>query len=87
MYKHMKTDVIGLRIDKETSTVVEKLIEFNMVKTKTDAVKFIMKHGIIETKKIIERKEESHKIIGKWKKEGFPTLPKDLSDLSIKERE
>ena len=83
----MKTDVIGLRLDQETSTTVKKLIEFHMVKSKTEAVKFIMNHGKMETKKIIERKEESHRIIKKWKEEGFPILSEDLSDISIKERE
>lgn len=43
MYQHMKMDVICLRLDTETSTIVEKLIEFNMVKKKTGAVKFVMK--------------------------------------------
>ncbi len=83
----MKTDVIGLRLDQETSTTVKKLIEFHMVKSKTNAVKFIMKRGIMETTHIIERKEESRRIIKKWKEEGSPILSQDLSNISIKERE
>ena len=52
----MKTDFISLRLDTKTSTTVKKLIELRLVKTKTNAVKFIMKHGIMETTHIIEKK-------------------------------
>ena len=83
----MKTDFISLRLDMKTSTTVRKLIEFHLVKTKTDAVKFIMKLGIMETIHIIERKEESHQIIREWKEEGFPILSEVLSDISVEERE
>lgn len=83
----MKTDFISLRLDTKTSPIVRKLIELRWVKTKTNAVKFIMKHGIMETTHIIEKKEESRRIIKKWKEEGFPVLSEDLSDISIKERE
>lgn len=83
----MVSSVIGIRIDKKTSEIVVKLNQLKIVKSRTVAVKFIMKHGIIQTRKIIERKEESHEIIRKWKKEGFPLLPDDLSERSIEERE
>ena len=83
----MKTDVIGVRIDPETSIIVKKIIEFRIVKNKADAIKFLMKHGMAVTKKIVDTKEKSHEILGKWKKEGFPDLPEDLSDISITERE
>ena len=83
----MKTDFISLRLDTKTSTTVRKLIELRLVKTKTNAVKFIMKQGIMETTHIIEKKEESLRIIKKWKEGGSPILSEDLSDISIKERE
>ncbi len=83
----MKTDVIGVRIDPETSIIVRKMIEFRIVKNKADAIKFLMKHGLAVTKKILDTKEKSHEILWKWKKEGFPDLPEDLSDMSITERE
>lgn len=83
----MKTDVIGVRIDPETSIIVGKLIKFKIVKNKTDAIKFLMKHGTASTRKMVERKEDSHIIIKKWKREGFPNLPEDLSDRSISDRE
>ena len=67
----MKTDFISLRLDTKTSTTVRKLISLRLVKTKTNALKFIMKHGIMETTHIIENKEESRRIIKKWKEEGF----------------
>ena len=41
----------------------------------------------METTHIIENKEESRRIIKKWKEEGFPVLSEDLSDISVKERE
>ena len=83
----MKTDFISLRLDTKTSTTVRKLIELRLVKTKTNAVKFIMKRDIMETTHIIEKKEERRRIIKKWKEEGFPVLSEDLSNISIKERE
>lgn len=83
----MKTDFISLRLDTKTSPTVRKLIELRLVKTKTNAVKFIIKHGIMETTHIIEKKEERRRIIKKWKEEGFPVLSEDLSNISIKERE
>ena len=52
----MKTDFISLRLDTKTSTTVRKLIELRLVKTKTNAVKFIMKRDIMETTHIIEKK-------------------------------
>ncbi|MCL5783433.1 MAG: hypothetical protein M1476_05945 [Candidatus Thermoplasmatota archaeon] len=83
----MTTDVIGIRIDEQTSELVGKLIEYKLVKNKTDAIKWIMKYGIQTTKKIIEKKEASQFIIEKWKKEGFPELPENLSEMSVRERE
>jgi gamma-glutamyl phosphate reductase len=83
----MKTDVIGIRIDEQTSELLNTLIEYKIVKNKTDAVRWIMKHGMQTTKKIIEKKKASQFIIEKWKKEGFPELPENLSEISIKERE
>ena len=60
----MKTDFISLRLDTKTSTTVKKLIELRLVKTKTNAVKFIMKRGIMETTHIIERTDlSSSKVI------------------------
>lgn len=38
-------------------------------------------------KKNLDRKEKSQEIIKKWKENGLPELPEDLSEISIKERE
>jgi hypothetical protein len=83
----MKTDVIGIRIDQETSKLMTKLIGFGIVKNKTDGIRWIMRYGMQAARKIVERKEQSRIIIEKWKMEGFPALPENLSDLSIRERE
>ncbi|MCL6090938.1 MAG: hypothetical protein M1393_07875 [Candidatus Thermoplasmatota archaeon] len=83
----MKTDVIAIRVDEQISDLVNKIIEYKLAKNKTDAIRWIMKYGMQTTKKTIEKKEQSRLIIEKWKKNGFPKLPVNLSEISIKERE
>ncbi|MCL5988612.1 MAG: hypothetical protein M1414_06915 [Candidatus Thermoplasmatota archaeon] len=67
--------------------LIEKLIKYKIAKNKTDALRWIIQNGTQNTKKTIERKERSELIIKKWKKEGLPVMPQDLSEISIKDRE
>jgi hypothetical protein len=83
----MRTNVIAIRIDDYMADLIEKLIKYKIAKNKTDALRWIMQNGTQNTKKTIERKERSELIIKKWKKEGLPVMPEDLSEISIKDRE
>ncbi|MCL4349990.1 MAG: hypothetical protein M1535_00885 [Candidatus Thermoplasmatota archaeon] len=83
----MRTNVIAIRIDDYMADLIEKLIKYKIAKNKTDALRWIIQNGTQNTKKTIERKERSELIIKKWKKEGLPVMPQDLSEISIKDRE
>ncbi len=83
----MRTNVIAIRIDDYMADLIEKLIKYKIAKNKTDALRWIIQNGTQNTKKTIERKERSELIIKKWKKEGLPVMPEDLSEISIKDRE
>ena len=83
----MVSNVIALRIDSNTSELIEKLIKYKIAINRTAALRWIMQNGLQSAKKTIERKEKSQEIIKKWKENGLPELPEDLSAISIKERE
>ncbi len=83
----MRTNVIALRIDDHTADLIKKIIMFKLAENKANALRLIMQNGIQNTKKIIERKERSQDIIKKWKRNGLPELPDDLSEISIKDRD
>lgn len=83
----MVTNIITLRIDDNTSNLVDKLIKYNLANNRANALRWIMQNGMQNAKKTVERKEKSQAIIRKWKEKGLPELPHDLSEISIKERE
>jgi predicted transcriptional regulator YheO len=83
----MVSNVIALRIDNNTSELIDKLIKYKITINRTSALRWIMQNGMQSAKKTIERKEKSQDIIKKWKEKGLPELPEDLSEISIKERE
>ena len=83
----MVSNVIALRIDSNTSELIDKLIKYNIATNRTSALRWIMQNGMQSAKKTIEQKEKSQDIIKKWKEKGLPELPEDLSEISIKERE
>ncbi len=83
----MVSNVIALRIDENTSNLIDKLIKYNLANNKADALRLIMQSGMQSAKKTIERKEKSHTIIKKWKEKGLPELPQDLSEISMQERD
>ena len=83
----MVSNVITVRIDDNTSDLIDKLIKYKLAINKADALRLIMQNGMQSAKKTVERKEKSQDIIKKWKKKGLPELPPDLSEVSIKERE
>ena len=83
----MVSNVIALRIDNDTSELIERLIKYKIAINRTAALRWIMQNGLQSAKKTIERKEKSQEIIKKWKEKGLPELPEDLSAISIKERE
>lgn len=87
MYKHMNTDVIAIRIDQDTSDLVMKLMKHRLARNKTDAIKFIMQKGMNNAKDTIARKEQSAITVKMWRKKGLPKLSKNISDLSMRERE
>lgn len=82
----MKTDVIAMRVDQDTSDLIKKLIKYKISANRTEAVRTIMRNGVVNTKRAIERKEKSQSVIKRWLKKGFPELPENLSEISIEER-
>ncbi len=83
----MVTNVIALRIDDNTSNLIDKLIRYKLASNKTDALRWIMQYGMQSAKKTVERREKSQAIIKVWKEKGLPELTSDLSEISIKERD
>lgn len=83
----MVSNVIAVRIDDNTSDLIDKLIKYNLANNKADALRWIMQNGMQNARKTIERKEKSQAIIKKWKEKGLPELPQDLSEISIRERD
>ena len=83
----MVSNVIALRIDNNTSELIDKLIKYKITINRTSALRWIMQNGMQSAKKTIEQKVKSQDIIKKWKEKGLPELPEDLSEISIKERE
>ena len=83
----MVSNVIALRIDNDTSELIERLIKYKIAINRTAALRWIMQNCMQSAKKTIERKEKSQEIIKKWKEKGLPELTEDLSEISIKERE
>ena len=83
----MASNVIALRIDDNTSDLIDKLIKYKLASNRADALRWIMQNGMQSAKKTVERKERSQAIIKKWKEKGLPELPHDLSEISMKERE
>ncbi len=83
----MVSNVIAVRIDDNTSDLIDKLIKYNLANNRADALRWIMQNGMQNARKTIERKEKSQAIIKKWKEKGLPELPHDLSEISIRERD
>ncbi|MHB8360407.1 MAG: hypothetical protein ACYDAO_08130 [Thermoplasmataceae archaeon] len=83
----MKTEVIAIRIDHDISELINKLIKYKLSKNKTDAIRTIMQNGVQDARRMLEKKEKSEQIIKKWRENGFPALPDNLSEVSIRERE
>ena len=83
----MVTNVIALRIDDNTSNLIDQLIRYKLASSKADALRWIMQNGIQNAKKTVERREKSQSIIKQWKEKGLPELPNNLSEMSIKERD
>ena len=76
----------AIRLDNNTSKLIDKLIEYKFSRTRADGFRWIMQNGMQKAKKAVEQKEKSQSIIRKWKETGLPEFPDDLSELSIKER-
>ena len=83
----MVSNIIALRIDNNTSELIDKLIKYNIATNRTSALRWIMQNGMQSAKKTIERKEKSQDIIKEWREKGLPVLPIYLSEISIKERD
>ncbi|SMD30833.1 ETC complex I subunit [Picrophilus oshimae] len=66
---------------------MNRLISFKIVDSKTEAINYMLEHGIEYTMNVIEKKERSRELLERYLHEGLPELPSDLSDISIMERE
>ena len=54
---YMVSNVIAIRIDDNTSDLVNKLIKYKLASNKADALRWIMQNGMQGAKKTIERKD------------------------------
>ncbi|HII81941.1 hypothetical protein [Ferroplasma sp.] len=79
--------VVSIRLSDNEFNIMNKLIFFKIVKNKTDAINYILEHGVNNAKDIIKRKETAQELLEKYLNEGLPELPSNLSDISIMERE
>lgn len=87
MCYHMKTDLIALRVDADTSALINRLIKYGFAKTKADAVRMMIRSGSEEVSKMVKIRENAEHILSKWKSQGLPKMPSDLSEKSIQDRE
>lgn len=83
----MKTSIVGIRVDAETSILIERVIKHKLAANKADAIRYIMQYGIKASTAIVDRKETAEKILHTWQKKGFPDLPENLSEILLKERD
>ncbi len=83
----MKTSIVGIRVDAETSILIERVIKHKLAANKADAIRYIMQYGIKASAAIVDRKEAAEKILHTWRRKGFPKLPKNLSEILLKERD
>ena len=83
----MKTSIVGIRVDAETSILIERVIKHKLAANKADAVRYIMQYGVKASTDIVDRKEAAAKILHTWHKKGFPELPENLSEILLKERD
>ena len=83
----MKTSMLGIRIDAETLILIEGLIKYKLAANKADAIRYIMHYGMKAASSTVARKEAAQTILLAWHKKGFPKLPKNLSEILLRERD
>lgn len=83
----MKTELVAIRIDENTSALVKGLMKYGFARTKADAVRMIMESGIGKATEVVELRERAEHTLSKWKKQGMPKLPSNLSEKSIQDRD
>jgi len=79
--------VVSIRLSEDMINTINKLIAFKIVNSRTDAINFIMEHGINNVNILIKKKEKTRELLEKYLKDGLPELPAGLSEKSILERE
>ncbi|ARD85349.1 hypothetical protein ACLIKE_09735 [Ferroplasma acidiphilum] len=79
--------VVSIRLSDDMLNTTNKLISFKIVNSRTDAINYIMEHGINNVNNVIKKKEKTQELLEKYLKEGLPELPAGLSEKSILERE
>ncbi|AGO60586.1 MULTISPECIES: hypothetical protein [Ferroplasma] len=79
--------VVSIRLSEDMLNTINKLIAFKIVNSRTDAINYIMEHGINNVNNVIKKKEKTQELLEKYLKEGLPELPAGLSEKSILERE
>lgn len=47
----MNTDVISIRVDRDTSDTIRKMMEYGLARNKADAIRQIMQNGLGKYKK------------------------------------
>ncbi len=83
----MRSHAIAVRIDDYMVDLVNKIIKYKFANSKADALRWLMQNGMRSAKEVVQRKERTEVIIKKWKENGLPDLPSNLSEVSIKDRD
>ncbi len=79
--------IVSIRLSEDTLNVINELILYKIVKNKTEAVNYIMEHGLNYVNQKIKKKKKTEELLNIYLHNGLPELPANLSDRSIKERE
>lgn len=81
------SEIVSVRLSKNILNTIKKLILYKIVKNKTEAINYIMEHGLDYVNDKIKKKEKIEELLNIYLHDGLPELPANLSDVSIKERE
>lgn len=79
--------VVSIRLSEDMINTINKLIEFKIANSRTDAINYIIENGINNVNNLIKKKIKTQELLEKYLKEGLPELPSGLSENSILERE
>ena len=78
--------VLSLRVDKDILDAIEEMISFGLAKNKSEAANLLMRLGLNEVRRLIDRRKRVLKLVKRYRREGIPYKLPTLEDL-MRERE